>query len=73
MTMRDHTPPPGGLYLIWLSNEDEPHYYGGRTTCYARRWRQHEVALQGATSNTEGTVFRRGVECPMSEEHQCLT
>ena len=49
MTMRDHTPPSGGLYLIWLSDEDEPHYYGGRTTCYARRWRQHEAALEGGT------------------------
>lgn len=64
MTMHDHTPPPGGLYLIWLSDEDEPHYYGGRTTCYARRWRQHEAALQGGThTNTrmQATYNKYGV------------
>jgi len=49
MLPNDTPPSGGGLYLIWLSDEDEPHYYGGRTTCYARRWRQHEVALQGGT------------------------
>ncbi len=47
MLPNDTPPSGGGLYLIWLSDEDEPHYYGGRTTNYKRRWRDHETALQG--------------------------
>jgi|APSaa5957512535_1039671.scaffolds.fasta_scaffold05224_11 hypothetical protein len=58
----------GGLYLIWLSNEDEPHYYGGRTTCYKRRWvthlrdlkrGKHKNAHMQAVFNKYG-VFRVG-------------
>ena len=58
------TPPSGGLYLIWLSDEDEPHYYGGRTTCYKRRWRDHETALLGGrhkNAHMQATFNKYGV------------
>ena len=41
------TPPKGGgLYVIWLSECDEPHYYGGRAVSFKRRWRTHLQRLQ---------------------------
>ena len=61
MTMRDHTPPPGGLYLVWLSDS---HYYGGRTTCYKRRWATHLRDLKrGKHENTrmQNTYNKYGV------------
>ena len=62
MTMRDHTPPEGGgLYLIWLSDS---HYYGGRTTCYKRRWATHWRNLKrGTHENTrmQNTYNKYGV------------
>ena len=64
MLPNDTPPSGGGLYLIWLSDEDEPHYYGGRTTCYARRWRDHETALQGGrhtNSRMQATFDKYGV------------
>lgn len=36
----------GGLYVIWLS-PDKKHFYGGRTTCFARRWGVHLKDLRG--------------------------
>jgi group I intron endonuclease len=61
MTMHDHTPPSGGLYLIWLSDS---YYYGGRTTCYKRRWATHLRNLKrGTHENTrmQNTYDKYGV------------
>lgn len=41
------TPPKGGgLYVIWLSDEKEPHYYGGRAASFKVRWKTHLRRLQ---------------------------
>lgn len=48
------TPSPGGgLYVIWLSDEDEPHYYGGRTTSFKRRWRSHLRDLEAGKHDND--------------------
>lgn len=42
-------PNQGGLYIIWLSDS---HYYGGRTSNFKHRWKNHLLALQrGLHSN----------------------
>jgi group I intron endonuclease len=71
------TPPKGGgLYVIWLSDEEEPHYYGGRTYSFKRRWRTHLQRLQKgvhknprmqATFNKYG-VFRPEVLTPLHRD-----
>ena len=71
------TPPKGGgLYVIWLSECDEPHYYGGRAVSFKRRWRTHLQRLQKgihknprmqATFNKYG-VFRPEVTRPFGCE-----
>ena len=42
----------GGLYVIWLS-PDRKHYYGGRTSCFSRRWEDH---LKNLLSGTQGNT-----------------
>lgn len=57
----------GGLYVIWLSEEDEPHYYGGRTTCFQRRWRNHLRDLKRGThqnARMQNTYDKYGVFVP---------
>ena len=46
--MRHENTPRGGLYVIWLS---ETHYYGGRTSDFDRRWREHRCAFNAGTHN----------------------
>jgi group I intron endonuclease len=73
------TPPKGGgLYVIWLSECDEPHFYGGRTYSFKRRWRTHLQRLQKgvhknprmqATFNKYGVFRPEVLTCLHREAH----
>ncbi len=47
----------GGLYLIRLS---DTHYYGGRTTCFKTRWKEHLYNLTyGQANNRMQNVYNK--------------
>ena len=54
----------GGVYRIWLSECEEPHYYGGRSTNLRGRWEDHLAALQAGehgNSRMQATFNKYGV------------